>query len=58
MFEIGGLLGLIVLVLDVYAIVKTAQSSATTGVKVAWIVVIVLLPVLGLILWFLLGPRG
>lgn len=58
MVEVGGLLGLIVLVLDVYAIVKVVQSSAGTGTKVAWIVVILLLPVLGLILWFLLGPKG
>lgn len=58
MVEVGGLLGLIILVLDVYAIVKVVQSSAGTGTKVAWIVVILLLPVLGLILWFLLGPKG
>lgn len=58
MVEVGGLLGLIILVLDVYAIVKVVQSSAGTGTKVVWIVVILLLPVLGLILWFLLGPKG
>jgi hypothetical protein len=58
MVEVTGLLGLIILVLDVYAIVKTVQSSATTGVKVAWVVVILLLPLLGLILWFFLGPKG
>jgi hypothetical protein len=58
MVEVGGLLGLIILVLNVYAIVKIIQSRATTGVKVVWIVVILLLPVLGLILWFLFGPKG
>jgi hypothetical protein len=58
MVEVGGLLGLIILVLNVYAIVKVVQSSAGTGTKVAWIVVILLLPVVGLILWFLLGPKG
>jgi hypothetical protein len=57
MVEVTGLVGLIILILDVYAIVKTVQSSATTGVKVAWVVVIILLPVLGLILWFFLGPK-
>jgi hypothetical protein len=55
--EVSGLLGLIVLVLDVWAIVQTLQSPATTGSKVLWIVVIVLLPLLGLILWLLFGPR-
>lgn len=55
--EIGGLLGLIILVLDVYAIVKTIQSSASTGSKVFWIVLVLILPVLGLILWWLMGPK-
>lgn len=57
MLEISGLFGLIILILDVYAIVKTVQSSATTGVKVGWVVVILLLPVLGLLLWLFLGPK-
>jgi len=58
MIEVGGLLGLIILILDVYAIVKTVQSNAGTGTKVVWIVVILLLPILGLLLWFLFGPKG
>lgn len=56
--ETGGLFGLLLLIADVYAIVKTVQSSATTGSKVLWIVVVLLLPLLGLILWFLFGPKG
>ena len=56
--EVSGLLGLILLVLDVYAIVKTIGSGATTGTKVLWVVVILLLPLLGLILWWLLGPKS
>ncbi len=54
--EVLGPLGLIHLVLMVYAIVKIVQSRAGTGRKVIWIVVILLLPVLGLILWFIFGP--
>ncbi|MGD2117990.1 MAG: PLDc N-terminal domain-containing protein [Chromatiales bacterium] len=57
-FEVGGILGLIVLILDIWAIVKILGSGATTGSKVLWIVVIVLLPVLGLLLWLFLGPRS
>ena len=56
--EILGPLGLLHLVLMVYAIVKIVQSRAGTGSKVIWIVVILLLPVLGLILWFIFGPEG
>jgi hypothetical protein len=56
--EIGGLFGLLILIADVWAIVNVVQSGATTGKKVLWIVLILLLPILGLILWLLLGPRG
>lgn len=56
--EVGGLLGLIILILDIWAIIKTLGSGASTGAKVLWVVVILLLPLLGLILWFLFGPKG
>lgn len=55
--EVGGIFGLIILILDVWAIIKIVQSSAGTGTKVIWVVVIVLLPILGLILWLLFGPK-
>jgi len=57
-FEVGGIFGLLLLIGDVYAIVKTIQSAASTGAKVVWIVVILLLPFVGLIAWFLFGPKG
>lgn len=53
-----GLIGLLLLIADVYAIVKTVQSRAGTGAKVVWIVLIILFPVLGFLLWLLFGPRG
>jgi hypothetical protein len=56
--EVGGIFGLILLVADVWAIVKTIQSGASTGAKVIWIVIILLLPLLGLLLWLLFGPKG
>lgn len=55
--EITGLLGLVILILDIWAIVKTIDSSGTTGSKVVWILLILVLPVLGFILWLLLGPK-
>jgi hypothetical protein len=55
--EVGGILGLLILIADVWAIVNIAQSGAPAGNKVLWIVLVLVLPVLGLILWFLLGPR-
>ena len=56
--EVGGLFGLLVLIANVYAIVKIVQSKASTGAKVIWIVLILLLPIIGLIIWFIAGPKG
>jgi len=49
--------GVLVLIADIWAIVNILQSQADTGKKVLWTVVVLLLPVLGFILWFFLGPR-
>lgn len=56
--NVGGPIGLLVLILDVWAIVSVVQSGASTGAKVIWVVVILVLPVLGFILWLLFGPKG
>jgi uncharacterized BrkB/YihY/UPF0761 family membrane protein len=53
----GGLGSLIVLVADIWAIVNILQSSADTGNKVLWTVVVLVLPVLGFILWYIWGPK-
>jgi succinate dehydrogenase/fumarate reductase cytochrome b subunit len=53
----GGFGGFIVLIADVWAIVNILQSGASTADKVLWTVIVILLPVLGFILWFFLGPR-
>ena len=53
-----GLWGILVLIADVWAIVNILQSSETTGKKVFWTVLVLILPVLGFILWLILGPRG
>lgn len=56
--EVGGLLGLIWLVIVIWAVVKVAQSSASGLAKLLWILVLLFFPVVGLIIWFLLGPKG
>ncbi len=60
MMNVGynGLWGLLVLAADIWAILNIAQSSASTGTKLVWILVVLFLPVLGVILWFFMGPRG
>ena len=53
-----GLLGLILLILNIWAIVSTVSSRAGVGPKVLWIVLILILPLIGFILWLLLGPKA
>jgi hypothetical protein len=57
MYYNNSLWGILVLIADVWAIVNIMQSSADTGRKVLWTVLVVLLPVLGFILWYFLGPK-
>jgi hypothetical protein len=52
-----GLVGLLILIADVWAIVNIMQSQADTARKVLWTVLVIVLPFLGFILWFFLGPR-
>ncbi len=56
--EVGGFFGLLVLVAAVWAIINVAQSKASTGAKVVWVVLVLLLPLLGVIIWLLAGPRA
>jgi hypothetical protein len=53
----NGLWGLLVLAGDIWAVINIVQSSASNERKLIWILVVVLLPLLGLILWYFLGPR-
>jgi len=56
--EVGGLFGLIILALDVWAILNVFQSSTSNGSKVIWTLLVLLLPILGLIIWAFAGPRS
>ena len=56
-FQYNGLLGLLILVADVWAIITIFKSGASNEKKALWIVLVAVLPVLGLILWYFLGPR-
>jgi Phospholipase_D-nuclease N-terminal len=50
------LFGLLVFILDVVAIVSLLKSGADATTKLLWFIVIVLLPFLGMLLYFLIGP--
>ena len=53
-----GLVGLIVLLLSIYAIYQVLTSSAGTGAKIIWTLVLIVLPLVGFLVWLLAGPRG
>ena len=57
-FDFNGIVGLIILALDIWAIVTIIQGGGPTDRKILWILVILLLPVIGLVLWLLIARRA
>ena len=54
---VGGPLSLLILIFDVYAVLHVAGSRFGLFVRAAWVAVIILLPVIGFLIWLVLGPR-
>jgi hypothetical protein len=50
-----GLVGTIILVLDIIAIVSVLAGRGSVGHKVLWTVLILLLPLIGMVLYFVIG---
>ena len=55
---IVNILGLLILFADIYALLQIFQSSETNGMKALWILLVLVLPVVGLIIWYFAGPGG
>ena len=55
MFESA--LGLLHLVIAIWAILTIFQSSASNGEKILWTLLVLLLPLIGLIIWYFAGPK-
>jgi hypothetical protein len=51
------ILGIVILVLDIIAILQVLQSGMDGTKKAVWIIIILLLPLLGMVLWYLLGKK-
>ena len=58
MLAFGGIFGLILLALNIWAIISIFGSPATTGKKVLWTLLILILPFVGFVIWLLAGPRS
>ena len=52
-----GILGILHLAIVVWAAVSIINSGASQGQKVIWILLVLIFPIIGLIIWFLAGPK-
>lgn len=48
----------IILLVDLWAMVSVFRSDKSDAVKVMWALILLLLPVVGLAIWGVAGPRG
>ncbi|MBD2858245.1 PLDc N-terminal domain-containing protein [Spongiibacter sp. KMU-158] len=55
--QITSLWGLLLLIANIWAIINIVQSKEGTGSKVLWTLLILILPVLGLVIWWFAGPK-
>ena len=54
--SVTGLLGIVWLMIVIWAIIRTAESTASPLSKFLWILILLFFPCLGLLIWLLLGP--
>jgi hypothetical protein len=57
MFYLSELLALVVFVLDIIAIVDVIRSRKPSAHVALWVILILFLPLLGMILYFLIGKN-
>jgi len=50
--------GIIILILDIWAIIGIIGSGAGVGAKLLWILLIIILPLVGFIVWLIAGPKA
>ncbi len=50
--------GIVIFALDVWAIASIINTSESTTTKLIWIALVAFLPVVGLIIWWLAGPKA
>jgi hypothetical protein len=51
-----GIWGIIHLALVIYAAMQIFNSSADTVKKIVWVLIVAIFPLVGLIIWFFVGP--
>jgi hypothetical protein len=58
MFELSGIGGILLFILDVFALIAIFRSAESTGKKVLWALLVIFLPLVGFIIWLVAGPRA
>ncbi|WP_415182279.1 PLDc N-terminal domain-containing protein [Phaeovulum sp.] len=58
LFNLSGVGGLVLLALDIWALVSIFGANISTGRKVLWALLVVVLPFMGFLIWLLAGPRA
>ena len=53
----NAILGIVILVLDILAILDCVKSGKSGGQKALWIILILVLPIIGLDLYYLIGRK-
>jgi len=53
-----GILGILHLIIVIWAILSIIKSGASTVAKILWGLLVLVLPLVGLIIWFFVGPKG
>ena len=52
-YDIGGVL---VFLLDIWALISILQSGGTSVERLIWVIIILVLPLVGFLIWYLIGP--
>ncbi len=55
--ESFGIIGFLILIANVYAVLQIVPSSGGDGNKALWIAIVFVLPGLGFVIWYLVGPK-
>jgi hypothetical protein len=57
-FMVEGIIPLLILLADIWAIINIVQSNESAGKKALWVVLVLVLPLLGLAIWYFAGPKS
>jgi hypothetical protein len=50
------IIGIITLLLVIWALIGILQSGASPLEKLIWVIIILVIPLVGFLLWYLIGP--